>query len=288
MLNLDTIVAQLTQVELNGKPTFENVCNILDKLYGEPIIAPILDIPRSHIIFRARPVKSFDEVQTIEHISYPPKDKCHNFGRANMPEQPMFYGVVGENKRDMTIDAQLKLCISEACSSLAQPEHNVEYKVVVGIWQNSKELSGIPIINPDYNGNRSGINKTISKEFSIFIDNVDNGGEAEPKSYSVSEIINFQRFLHRKFTFPVQNSKEYWIPAKLTADLLQNKDIDGIFYESSKGLIDPNLNECLNIAIKPIVADEKLVFCALCDTTVVFLPEKERFHIANYRFRKLQ
>lgn len=287
MQNLNSIIEQLNRVELNPGSTFCDVCEILGTLRGEPLIAPILAIPESYIIFRGRSVKSFDEVQKVEDISYPPINKCEDFGRANMPRKPMFYGVVTENKMDMQIDSQIKLCINESCAFLNSPEPNVEYRVVIGIWQNSKPLYGIPVINPDNNGNRSGINKKIAQEFSSYMDHIDeNGGGTD--IYSVEEIINFQRFLHHKFTSPVRNSRGYWVSAKLTDDLILEKDknIDGIFYESSKGRTDPKLSECLSLAIKPSVVDEKLVFCAFCDVVFVFNQGKRQFHVAHYQFRK--
>ena len=103
--------------------------------------------------------------------------------------------------------------------------------------------------------------------------------------YSDDEIINFQRYMHHKFTDNVNADREYWIPAKFTFDVLVQPIIDGIFYESSQGRVDDRLKDCISVALKPQSVDTKLHFLGVYD--VLIKNDGEKVTISAPIFRNL-
>ena len=234
MFDLNNLIGRLRRIENDPAAQFEDIEDAFNDMIGQPIVAPIITMPAGILVLRARQVKSFNEVQSEEQISYLPQQLCEKFGRANMPDNPLFYGV---------------------------------------------------LVNRDIRENRSGINRQVANGLSNFLAEIEELRRAGADFYSDDEIINFQRYMHHKFTDNVNADREYWIPAKFTFDVLVQPIIDGIFYESSQGRVDDRLKDCISVALKPQSVDTKLHFLGVYD--VLIKNDGEKVTISAPIFRNL-
>lgn len=272
MLDLNNFIVRLQQIEGEPAAKFEDVVEVLNELIGQPYIAPSITMSAGILVLRARPVDSFDEVLHESQISYLPPQNCTKFGRANMPGNPLFYGVlVNRNERTViqNIPASRILTLYEGCQFFREPMKDGEYRAVVGCWETLEPLRGLTIINPEQMENRAGINKEVADALPAFLSSLNTElREKGTEFYSDEEIVNFLRYMHHKFTDDVNDNKEYWIPAKFASDVLKFPELDGIFYESSQGRVDDKLNECISVALKPESVDTKLHFLGVYDVLI--------------------
>ena len=288
MFDLNNLIGRLRRIENDPAAQFEDIEDAFNDMIGQPIVAPIITMPAGILVLRARQVKSFNEVQSEEQISYLPQQLCEKFGRANMPDNPLFYGVLVNRDNEEEIPRltnSIILSLFEACPFFRGPMIDVEYRAVVGCWESYKPLDGLTIINPDLRENRSGINRQVANGLSNFLAEIEELRRAGADFYSDDEIINFQRYMHHKFTDNVNADREYWIPAKFTFDVLVQPIIDGIFYESSQGRVDDRLKDCISVALKPQSVDTKLHFLGVYD--VLIKNDGEKVTISAPIFRNL-
>lgn len=289
MLDLNNFIGRLQQIEGDPAAKFEDVVEVFNELIGQPYIAPSITMPAGTLVLRARSVDSFDEVLHESQISYLPPQNCTKFGRANKPAHPLFYGVFVNYNKDKAIPdiyGSLVLTLYEACSFFRKPMQLDEYRVVVGCWQTLEPLTGLTIINPEPRENRAGLNKRVADALPAFLSSLDTKYRKKGiEIYSNEEVINFQNYMHHKFTDDVNDDKEYWIPAKFTFDILESPKLDGIFYESSQGRVDEKLKECISIALKPESVDTKLHFMGVYD--VLIRHDRGEVSIPRPKFREL-
>ena len=137
MFDLNNLIGRLRRIENDPAAQFEDIEDAFNDMIGQPIVAPIITMPAGILVLRARQVKSFNEVQSEEQISYLPQQLCEKFGRANMPDkftdnvnadreywipakftfdvlvQPIIDGIFYESSQGR-VDDRLKDCISVA------------------------------------------------------------------------------------------------------------------------------------------------------------------------------
>lgn len=93
MFDLNNLIGRLRRIENDPAAQFEDIEDAFNDMIGQPIVRNY-NQPAGILVLRARQVKSFNEVQSEEQISYLPQQLCEKFGRANMPDNPLFYGVL--------------------------------------------------------------------------------------------------------------------------------------------------------------------------------------------------
>ena len=82
MFDLNNLIGRLRRIENDPAAQFEDIEDAFNDMIGQPIVAPIITMPAGILVLRARQVKSFNEVQSEEQISYLPQQLCEKFGRA--------------------------------------------------------------------------------------------------------------------------------------------------------------------------------------------------------------
>lgn len=208
-------------------------------------LIPSLILSQGTKLYRARVINNVEEISKTSDLSYTPPCFNKSYKRASTPNNTMFYGVSGDSHSDRICG-----CLSEVCECFRIPNMpNKHYKVVVGIWESTKNFILPQIINPDGN-NKSEAFGNISEYLQHLY----------MLGYKAPEIMDFQRLLNYEFTKHVKTEKEYWISAIFTEWLLSQKpSYDGVIYESVQS-VDSKLvnNHC--VAIKPQVADNYLQF----------------------------
>ena len=94
MFDLNNLIGRLRRIENDPAAQFEDIEDAFNELRGLPYVAPIITMPAGILVLRTRPVNSFEDVLNEGQISYLPQQLCEKFGRANMPDNPLFYGVL--------------------------------------------------------------------------------------------------------------------------------------------------------------------------------------------------
>lgn len=152
MFDLNNLIGRLRRIENDPAAQFEDIEDAFNELRGLPYVAPIITMPAGILVLRTRPVNSFEDVLNEGQISYLPQQLCEKFGRANMPDNPLFYGVLVNRDNEEEIPRltnSIILSLFEACSFFRGPMIDEEYRAVVGCWESYKPLDGLTIINPD-------------------------------------------------------------------------------------------------------------------------------------------
>ena len=124
MFDLNNLIGRLRRIENDPAAQFEDIEDAFNDMIGQPIVAPIITMPAGILVLRARQVKSFNEVQSEEQISYLPQQLCEKFGRANMPDNPLFYGVLVNRDNEEEIPRltnSIILSLFEACPFFRGP-----------------------------------------------------------------------------------------------------------------------------------------------------------------------
>lgn len=198
-----------------------------------------LTLNPSHGLYyvRARILKNIDDYfKTIDDHSY---NKTHPHyikrGRANFDEQPIFYA----GRTRITSLAEVNIIQNR------KDEEEVAYGV--SRWIVNKPMILIAILNPDT------VSEMNGSELDGFLEFVKKT-YTELKGTQNEGIINFYKYLSKKFTERIVEGEEYkYILTSTFANQIFNKlpDIAGILYQSVKW------PETYNIAIKPEFIDNQ-------------------------------
>lgn len=87
MFDLNNLIGRLRRIENDPAAQFEDIEDAFNDMIGQPIVAPIITMPAGILVLRARQVKSFNEVQSEEQISYLPRNFVKN-SDGDMPDNP--------------------------------------------------------------------------------------------------------------------------------------------------------------------------------------------------------
>lgn len=96
---LKDAIDELNQLNLDSCTT-ESIQTALSKLGAIP--APIRDIHKGSLIYRASNLKIEEKINNVKRLSYCPAKKNKTFQRASTPKQTMFYGVMEILKKNST------------------------------------------------------------------------------------------------------------------------------------------------------------------------------------------
>lgn len=205
---------------------------------------PNLILNENVVLYRARIIDDISEITTPEQLSYTPASYNKSYKRASTPNNTMFYAISGDSKLSSILG-----CFSEICDCFRKPNAEYKkYKIVVGLWETTTELTLPQIINIDgYNKSEAFQN---AEEYTMLL-----------RTYGPLgvNIANFWRFMNKEFTKVVTEEKEYWVSAVFTEWLVNRFNYPGVIYESVQST-DPKLmnNHC--VALTPRIADQCLKF----------------------------
>lgn len=239
---LKDTIDELNQLKLDSCSA-ESIQAVLSKLGAIP--APIRDIHKGSLIYRASNLGIGEEINNVKRLSYCPAEKNKTFQRASTPKQTMFYGVVGnilENSHPINCEM---LAMQESCSLFRDsPVVDGIYRVVVSKWRVLDTISLLTLMNPDTTNKSRRLNEMVQDLLAYIKKNTD--------KFSEEDAIAFQKFMCNQFTQSVNSDSQYKISALFTLEVI--KRIDGVIWQSSVA-VDEKLNDTLCVAIKPETAD---------------------------------
>jgi hypothetical protein len=210
-----------------------------------------IDFPQGGYIYRFRPSEE-KPFKNKSEISFNPK--CDKYGRANIPNKPMFYGSLSAQKNHNPILTNT----SEFIHLLDNGNHEIvndSVNLTIGKWQVVKPLPVFPII----------YNEEILKKNEVFRPIYKSFMKANKKKSRNREII---KFIAQEFSkVKINSHSDYKITAAFTDFLLSNYKgkIESIIYPSVRAD-----GEGLNIAMTPDFVENYLDLHSVATLTMYF------------------
>ena len=232
------LITEIESLDLSTKPDQEAFDEIIETrvIRGGAFRLTINPHPDLYYV-RARILKNKEDYfETIDDHSYNKKlPQYIKRGRANFPEQPIFYA----GRTRITSLAEVNIIENK------KEEEEIAYGV--SRWIINKPITLIAILNPDT------INQINCGELNEFLEFVRETYD-NLKGTSNDGIITFYKFLADKFTERIVEGEEHkYIITSTFANQIFNKlpDSAGILYQSVKW------PDSYNIAINPKFIDEE-------------------------------
>ena len=262
---LKDAIDELSQLNLDSCTT-ESIQTALSKLGAIP--APIRDIHKGSLIYRASNLKIDEKISNVKRLSYCPAKKNKTFQRASTPKQTMFYGVIGNLEEELHQKNCEMLAMQESCSLFRDSSiTDGIYRVAVSKWRILDTISFLTLMNPDSTNKSKRLNEMVQDLLAYIKANTD--------KFSEEDAIAFQKFMCNQFIRPVSNDNQYKISALFTLEVI--KRIDGVIWQSSVA-IDEKLNDTLCVAIKPKTIDT----CMKCEEYSLYTFVVKNGKISSY------
>lgn len=187
-------------------------------------------------------------------LSYKNPRFCTSMQRASLPYESVFYGCLADDQSHLENGRALGLM---ECSKLVRDMEGFgrEY-VTASVWEVLSPIHVVSFITDQTYKGVKNLSEQVKNFIRLYRDKYKNVGDVERRA---------GRVIDREFCKDVEDNRDYLITATLVHDMLYDfgKDFDAVVYPSVKAMGDLGLN----VAIKPIVADQKLRLWRVIDQT---------------------
>lgn len=222
-------------------------------------------------LIRQRVNKKGEDFEKVSDLNYPPFDCVTGYERANVPYQPMFYACsFPTDYNDENTPPPRVVSLQETSSFFRDKAASGIERSTVSRWEVVKdlELVALPFL-ADYTMACRDI-KTIKDDWNEAV-------KANTLNQDGLELVEYMaREIGKTFTSNV----EYFKIANFVNYLLnvneKTKGADGIIYPSV-----PAAGSGFNVAIKPSVVDEKIVFVGASLSHLLKKGEQSYLHVVN-------
>jgi RES domain len=281
-------IVELRKVrEILSKTDYKTLSDILDSyvpsvpisIYGfdnKPFALSQLQNGGLNLLYRGRLLtdnenKPFKEFKEINYISKEDVSKIRKFGRVNRPFESMFYA-----------STEMAVACLETFSKgvkLEELEGNKSFFVQLGVWKINSPMKLARMISPERYFNDFIENEEIKKMNlkKITLEIVKSQNEKLKSTLSTEEEFEILEFFSQEFAKTnTQDHNEYKI-SNYYADRVFNRNINFYLKEDIDGILYPSVPSCyqeLNLALPPVVVDNKLKFL-WCDLIWVVLSKKD-------------
>lgn len=218
--------------------------------FSIPIIRFFIETGTFVVRQRINPTGKF--FTNISELSYPPKNCCLGYGRANIPNHPMFYCCSFPS--DHNAPEPRYTTLLETSTFIHEKESRGIERSTFSRWDVIKRLNLIAL--------------PFSTQYERTFDDIIQIQEAWEKELTTvpvnKEALELVEYMSNEMASDVVNGIDHFKTAYFVCYLLyvndKTKDADGIIYPSVAA------GEGFNIALKPDVADNKLKFtiASLC------------------------
>lgn len=218
---------------------------------------PMLKIPEDWFIVRMRTGWHED---TEEQYSYPHNEKIVKLGRANLPEEPIFYGSITNTSTNVFESSRIN---AMEIADKAFENGHCRMRITMSCWRTKRPMLVFPVIHPSsYND--------LSQENNLLVSKLRSGYEKHREDWACEENIDdltlqinddIYKFWSEEFQKQIIDGN-YQKTAYFTKIMLneqhkwskERKIYDGVLYPSHKtfGRIG------CNIAIRPEVVGDQL------------------------------
>ncbi|RZK01448.1 MAG: hypothetical protein EOO46_20280 [Flavobacterium sp.] len=232
---------------------------------------PIAKLHQYATIDRARKndeEKLFTDIDQLSYIK--DKDIIDNylteFGRANKPHEPMFYGAISSS----VLDKQRVTAIAET-SKLFQDRNGCNLKgelYTISRWETKSELLVVEVV---FASEAIKVNPDIKKAFEKQTEFAKEAGADDLEFYT-----DFLVFISEQFARETKSHNDYKIAAAYTELVLKHPDICGVIFPSVQTRFLG-----VNVVFPPEVVDKELI--PLFTTTQKLYKNPKKTLIANHK-----
>lgn len=261
-----------------NKPTTPSLTEIIANIdYSEAVVSELYDIfnsikgqlPIVEIkilddcrIFRQRRNERNHEFKCINELSYPPVTAVKNYGRVNIPGEPIFYGCSFGNYQPTEIP--IKVSAAEVSELIKDVNLFGIERTTCSVWKVVGHINLLAFPFSESYKNPTDDIMRIQKEWMIF------------KNSKVSkENLSLIQYMSNEIAKQTDDNVGY-IKISHFVNFLLNKNIptksyDGILYPSVLGQ-----GNGYNVALKPCAVDDKLQFVSAHCCYVIKRPENPK------------
>lgn len=230
--SIEESIATVKAIDFNSDDAYRKVLDALSSIKKLPVI--LYKMPKGDIIYRAR-INSENKLFTkVSEISAPKEKYILKYGRANQPNQVIFYG--SETRPVAYLEFVTQLAETTPIGK--------EAIITIGAWKLLKELKLVLIFNPALTRDNY-YNKYHGEAFDDFIEKL-------PTEFRKGTIKFFEFIGSEYARLSDNNDKTYKITCAYSNILYGHRDCDGLIYPSvqfgGKGF---------NVALKKNVVSEK-------------------------------
>lgn len=235
MSTIQEAIEELEKIDLKSNDAIDKIQKIIStKLRNLPIF--LTDLKVGEPLVRTRYLDEKEDYhKTVQDFSYNPVPAKINFGRANLPGQPIFYG----SRFRVTALAEVRFVYANRMKDIT--------RYSFGRWEvQNDQINLAAIVSPDH------IRKHNAQELFELADYIEELAEANKNDKILSGMLGVYDYIADKYRVPVQEGEEY--KYKLTAvfsNFIYEKlhQADEILYQSVP------YPENFNVALKKEVVD---------------------------------
>lgn len=188
-------------------------------------------------IYRCRPNEEVDLFGHVDDLKYPPAERIIDYGRCNLPQQPVFYA----SEFEWNSFIELMHAIDKRVPD------NMNAPVTVGEWVLQEDLEMVVVLNPDNKG-------TMSRYMSLFESDFNEVINQEP-SEETDGLRLFFHFIAEAYARSAVDDQDVYKLTSAYSDIVFGIDsVDGIIYPSVQ-----YYHHGISYALKPSVLDYKKI-----------------------------
>lgn len=254
------IINALNLIDLSSYPY--NVVNTLVSQFHPKMLR--VTISPGQVIERMRP-----DIGVFERkdVSYRPAEQNVKPQRATLPLKTAFYGTLCHEEESLGNMRYIALLEASQLYKIGITTNGTEY-YTLSRWITNQPLKlAVCVHESVFNGNNNKLLVMSKHEWlkgKSFLDN--------PLQFD-----EYSSFVTQQFAKPVTYDYEYIISATIAEKLMYASNVDGVMYPSVQAAGEYGMN----VAIRPDVADEKLVL-----TDIHEMKYEQEAGIGNLRFSK--
>lgn len=234
------------------------LCDIFNSIKGLLPIVKIKTLDNCHI-FRQRRNEGNQGFKYIHELNYPPVPTVKNYGRANIPKNPMFYGCSFGNCQPSEIP--IKTSVMEVSKLVKDANHFGIERTTCSVWKIMDHINLLAFPFSDVYKNPTDDIIRIQKEWKAFED-----------AKVSKDNLSLMHYMSNEIAKNTDNDLDYLKIAHFVYFLL-NKNIPTKSYD---GILYPSVHaqgNGYNVALKPCAVDNKLQFVSAHCCYLVKRPE---------------
>lgn len=245
------LVKEFKKLKLSEYPV-DKIAKLNSKIGKLGLI--VITIHEGETIIRARPNNGDQSFDTIDQLSFKPKECNKTFQRASTPNTTMFYGcIVPQNLNEGELDNARVTASFETSYLLRNKIEKGEEKITFSRWTVTEDITFVAIVyHQEFEGACS-YTKELSDAYKSRI-------AKDPDYGHYSRFI--VEFLAQEFAKNTKEDYDYLISAMFTESVIQ-KNVAGVYYPSMQ-----TEGKGFNVAIHPHYVKKSMKPVAVSECTI--------------------
>ena len=255
--SVQVCIGKIREIDLKQADSSDQIRLVLKQFSG--IRHFKVTFRKGNYIYRCRPNEDVDLFGNVDDLKYPPAKRILDFGRCNLPQQPVFYASEFEWNSFIELMHALDKRIP----------NNMNAPVTVGKWVLQEDLEMVVVLNPGNEG-------TMARYMSLFESDFNEVINQEPAE-EIEGLRLFFHFIAEAYAQSAVDDQDIYKLTSAYSDIVFGIDsVDGIIYPSVQ-----YHHHGISYALKPSVLDSKKI--ALSDVAkFTYLKGRQENGKANF------